>query len=168
MREAPWVDWSCGRTPSFSGGRRGGSGRGLALTIILALQTLLSPPTPPPKDMPGPFYARYVPPKAAAASSPTTPRKAPEPSPPSPELAPTPVSEKKEKRTKKRKRTEVQDAAVEEDEDAALKKHKSVLSKFEKSTKIAERLKAREPSAEDEDPREEPELHGKSSTYEHA
>ncbi|KAF4301139.1 hypothetical protein GTA08_BOTSDO11502 [Botryosphaeria dothidea] len=118
--------------------------------------------------MPGPFYARYVPPKAAAASSPTTPRKAPERSPPSPELAPTPVSEKEEKRTKKRKRTEVQDAAVEEDEDAALKKHKSVLSKFEKSTKIAERLKAREPSAEDEDPREEPELHGKSSTYEHA
>ncbi|GME31643.1 atp-dependent rna helicase dbp6 [Neofusicoccum parvum] len=116
--------------------------------------------------MPGPFYARYVPPKAPSASSPAAPPKAREPSPLSPDPAPTPASEQKEKRTKKRKRTDVQNAAGEED-DTTPKKHKSVLSKFEKSTKIAERLKAREQPAEDKDPSEEPELHGKLPVYEH-
>ncbi|KAF9638860.1 hypothetical protein BFW01_g9757 [Lasiodiplodia theobromae] len=84
--------------------------------------------------MPGPFYARYVPPKATTASSPVTPKKASPPPPSSPDLAP----EKREKRSNKRKRIDANDAAGDAD-DAALKKHRSVLSKFANSTKIAER-----------------------------
>jgi ATP-dependent RNA helicase DDX51/DBP6 len=80
----------------------------------------------------------------------------------SPDPAPTPASEKREKRSNKRKRTHVNDAAT-GDDDTALKKHKSVLSKFSKSTKIAERLKAREQPADEDGLREQPELHGKST-----
>lgn len=108
------------------------------------------------RAMPGPFYARYVPPKASTASSPVTPKKASPPPPSSPDLAP----EKREKRSNKRKRTDANDAAGNAD-DAALKKHRSVLSKFAKSTKIAERLKTREQPDEENELDEEPELHGK-------
>ncbi|KAL1650692.1 ATP-dependent RNA helicase dbp6 [Diplodia intermedia] len=108
--------------------------------------------------MPGPFYARYVPPKAPAAPSPVTPKKASPPPPSSSDSAP--AVEKSEKRSNKRKRTAANDAAGDQD-DAALKKHRSVLSKFAKSTKIAERLKAREQPDEESELPGEPELHGK-------
>ncbi|OJD34573.1 atp-dependent rna helicase dbp6 [Diplodia corticola] len=111
--------------------------------------------------MPGPFYARYVPPKASTASSPVATQKASPPPPSSSDPAPAPAVEKREKRSNKRKRADAPNAAGNPD-DAALKKHRSVLSKFAKSTKIAERLKAREQPDEESELPEEPELHGKS------
>lgn len=123
--------------------------------------------TAPPLAMPGPLNARYLPSKAPGASSPATPQKEPDASSPSPDPVPaTPASEKNENRTKKRKRTEAQDGTSTEDVDVP-KKHKSVLQKFERSTKVAERLKARAQPAEDNAPSEEPELHGKLSAYMH-
>ncbi|KAK8190569.1 P-loop containing nucleoside triphosphate hydrolase protein [Phyllosticta capitalensis] len=115
--------------------------------------------------MPGQFYARYVPPKAQKESAPELPLREPEhqeprveegAAPPSPETK----KEKEPKRAKKRKRVEPQDATT--DDDAKSKKHKSVLSKFEKSTQIASVAAAREKPKEEE-PADEPELHGKST-----
>ncbi|KAK8178119.1 P-loop containing nucleoside triphosphate hydrolase protein [Phyllosticta citrichinensis] len=106
--------------------------------------------------MPGQFYARYVPPKAHK-EAPKSPSKEPEiPSTVTEVASPATAKEKDPKRPKKRKRVEQQDATIEDD--TTSKKHKAVLSKFEKSSQLASVAAARE-KPNDEAPAEEPELH---------
>lgn len=112
-----------------------------------------------PKKMPAPLYARYVPPsKPKIIASPIA-----EPS--ISQVSPEEESKPRRDRPKKRKREIVQDTEVLDYEEDA-KKHKSVLSKFERSSKLAEVARTNstvapeeeEKGAEDEPPRE---LHGK-------
>ncbi|KAK7525805.1 P-loop containing nucleoside triphosphate hydrolase protein [Phyllosticta citriasiana] len=102
--------------------------------------------------MPGQFYARYVPPKAHKETA----LQEPETQQSHVDEVVAPRKEKDPKRPKKRKRVEQQDAAAEDE--ATSRKHKAVLSKFEKSSQLASVVAARE-KPKDEAPEEEPELH---------
>jgi hypothetical protein len=107
-----------------------------------------------------PLYARYVPPKAkhtkdTASVAPLTP-----------EISAAKEEPKKEKRSKdqpkKRKREKEEEVEEEGGEDKKLKKHKSVLSKFEKASKKADAARETAATVPAEDVREDTpiELHG--------
>ncbi|OCK75480.1 P-loop containing nucleoside triphosphate hydrolase protein [Lepidopterella palustris CBS 459.81] len=116
--------------------------------------------------MAAPLFARYIPPKNTAPKPTTTTF---------PTLAPVePKSEetleKKPKRSKdrpkKRKREIEGDAEEQEDKEKALKKHKTVLSKYEKSSKLADLVRESSKIAPEEQTQKDPtpELHSADLT----
>lgn len=93
------------------------------------------------------IYARWAPPKPAIKKKPPI-----APSPPAP--APNPPTESPAKKPKKRKRESKVDEQVEIEDRSTPKKHKAILSKFEKSSKLVEAARASaklEPEEEDEE-----------------
>ncbi|KAF2787684.1 P-loop containing nucleoside triphosphate hydrolase protein [Melanomma pulvis-pyrius CBS 109.77] len=82
-----------------------------------------------------PVYTRWAPPKAATKKKPLI-----APSPPT--SAPKPPTESPAKKPKKRKRESRVDEQVEIEAPSTPKKHKAILSKFEKSSKLVEAARA--------------------------
>jgi hypothetical protein len=139
----------------------------------------------PTKIMPTPLYARYRPPAApkpaAANSDPPATSTAPK-APGTPSMT---VKEKKKrsrvdrsgekssnpvegdnKRSKKRKRTPIeQEPNLDERNDGLSKRHGAILAKYQRSSKISEKVRESQPSpiVEEDDQKEPtPELHGNS------
>jgi hypothetical protein len=135
--------------------------------------------------MPAPLYARYIPSattkSTAADSDPSASSTAPKPA----QTLSKPLKEKKTrskvdklegkpprpveedtKHSKKRKRNPIeQKPNPDEENDGLSKRHGAILAKYQRSSKISEKIRERKPSPiEEEDSQKEPtpELHGNS------
>ena len=109
-----------------------------------------------------PLYARYIPPKPAAPKPAIVPA-SPAPTPKSSIAEDLPKDKVKRTKDRPTKRKRENENIVEEQDDGeASKKHKSVFSKFEKSSKLADaaRKSSKGTIVEELHENSAPELHG--------